>query len=150
MALKPSFNRDEINRHCDRFLESVENRQVKAFAHMGERCVLKAVLSGTYVDQTGNLRASIGYTVFKDGQAVLSQYQETGEANAATKARQLAENVAKQYPKGILLVVVAGMNYAIYVEAKGLDVLTSAEQLAQQELPRMLSDLTENINQMFE
>ena len=49
----------------------------KAFAHMGERCVLKAVLAGTYVDRTGNLRASIGYSVFKDGQAVLSQYQET-------------------------------------------------------------------------
>lgn len=150
MAMKPSFNRDDINRHCDRFLESVEERQVKLFAHMGEKCVIEAVLSGAYVDQTGNLRASIGYTVFKDGQAVLSQYQETGEANAATKARQLAENVAKQYPKGILLVVVAGMNYAVYVEAKGYNVLTSAEQKAQQELPRMLADLTQNINQMFE
>jgi len=41
---------------------------------------------------------------------------------------------------------VAGMNYAIYLEAKGRDVLTSAEQLAQQELPRMLSELVSNIN----
>jgi len=73
MAMKPSFNRDDINRQCDRFLESVEERQVKVFDHMGEKCVIEADLSGAYVDQTGNLRASIGYTVFKDGQVRLTE-----------------------------------------------------------------------------
>ena len=48
------------------------------------------------------------------------------------------------------LVVVAGMNYAAYVEAKGYNVLSSAEHLAERELPRMLDKLITNIKRAAE
>jgi len=68
-------------------------------------------------------------------------------AEGVATGRMIAEKIGDRYQgKGLVLVVVAGMNYAIYLEAKGRDVLTSAEQLAQQELPRMLSELVSNIN----
>lgn len=51
----------------------------------------------------------------------------------------IAEKVGKE-TKGVALVVVAGMNYAAYVEAKGYNVLSSAEHLAERELPRMLEN----------
>ena len=44
-------------------------------------------------------------------------------------------------PKGIVLIVVAGMNYARYVEKMGLNVLDSSEMLAKKLVPRMLKDL---------
>ena len=37
------------------------------------------------------------------------------------------------------------MSYASYVEKNGKDVLTSAEQLAERELPKMLEELKSNI-----
>ena len=43
--------------------------------------------------------------------------------------------------KGIVLIVVAGMNYARYVEKMGLNVLDSSEMLAKKLVPRMLKDL---------
>ena len=38
-----------------------------------------------------------------------------------------ARAIAAEYPEGITLVVVAGMDYASIVNAKGFDVLDSAE-----------------------
>jgi hypothetical protein len=42
------------------------------------------------------------------------------------------------------------MNYAVHVESKGRDVITSAEQLAKRELPKMLAKLVENIKRAAE
>ena len=50
--------------------------------------------------------------------------------------------VISQYPKGFVLVVVAGMKYASYVEARNYNVLTSAELLAEREIPRLLKELS--------
>ena len=61
----------------------------------------------------------------------------------------LAEAVGKE-TTDVSLVVVAGMNYATYVEAKGKNVLSSAEHLAQRELPKMLEKLTSNIQKATE
>lgn len=100
--------------------------------------------------QTGALLSSTGYMIFVDGVALHSQFDAASgaESNAAQngiKAGQaLAEKVGKN-TKGVALVVVAGMNYAAYVEAKGYNVLSSAEHLAQRELPRMLEKLISNI-----
>ncbi|MGV4578106.1 hypothetical protein ACQ1R5_10635 [Ornithobacterium rhinotracheale] len=46
-----------------------------------------------------------------------------------------------KYPRGYVLVVVAGMNYALYVESKGYNVLSTAEQLAEREVPRLLNEI---------
>ena len=53
----------------------------------------------------------------------------------------LAERLAGEYPTGIVLIVVAGMKYAIYVADRGYDVLDSAEDLARREIPKMLEKL---------
>ena len=72
------------------------------------------------------------------------------------KRRQKVSNPGKQSPKvgketkGVALVVVAGMNYAAYVEARGKNVLSSAEHLAERELPRMLEKLITNIKRAAE
>ena len=63
--------------------------------------------------------------------------------------QSIAEKVGKE-TKGVALVVVAGMNYAAYVEARGYNVLSSAEHLAERELPRMLEKLITNIKRAAE
>ena len=59
--------------------------------------------------------------------------------------QRLALGIAKNYPEGYTLIVVAGMDYAVYVESKGRDVLTSAESEAGKLIGRELADLVKNI-----
>jgi hypothetical protein len=54
-----------------------------------------------------------------------------GESEGAKAGKKLAREAAKKFPIGIALIVTAGMHYASYVEAKGYDVLASAETVAE-------------------
>lgn len=154
MAIRPTFSSADVDRHMTNFLNTIEKRQVKRLQYLGEMCIerardLKPPVS--FMDQTGNLRSSIGYMVFKDGVAVHESFELVKEGQEGIKAAQkLCREIGSRRKKGIMLVVVAGMNYAIYVEAKGLDVLTSAEHLAEKELPKMIKDLVSNIKKATE
>ncbi|MCE5321301.1 MAG: hypothetical protein LLF93_09425 [Bacteroidales bacterium] len=100
-----------------------------------------------FTDQTGNLRSSIGYAVFKNGVAIHESFTPVLEGSEGAKTGQaLAKRVGAKYTEGIALVVTAGMNYAVYLESQGRDVLTSAESLAKQELPKLVEELKKNIN----
>jgi hypothetical protein len=117
----------------DEIKASVEAKMrviVNTLCYVGERCIIEARDAGTYQDQTGNLRSSIGYAVVWDGKVVqrdcidkvLQGDQGISEGNAF-----LSQCIKKRKRKGIVLIVTAGMNYAEYVEAKGFNVLSSAE-----------------------
>lgn len=158
MGIRPKFTKEDVKRRFDRFLQVVEKRQIERLQALGEECVTHARLippERGFTDRTGNLRSSIGYVLFKDGQAIHDNFQEVNGpegGNAATaigESKALADRVVKRHPKGICLVVTAGMNYAVHVEAKGRDVLTSAEHLAMQRLPKMVQEMVENINKTF-
>ena len=61
----------------------------------------------------------------------------------------MAQEVGSSHKEGYTLVVVAGMNYAVHVESKGRDVLTSAEKQAEKLIARELADLITNIKNAF-
>lgn len=153
MGIKPNFTRADVQKRLDAFLAMVRKKQIAQLQRLGEMCLIEARNNKGYMMQTGALLSSTGYTIFVDGVALHSQFDAASgaESNAAQngiKAGQaLAEKVGKN-TKGIALVVVAGMNYAAYVEAKGYNVLSSAEHLAQRELPRMLEKLVQTINKV--
>lgn len=139
---------NDIRKRFDNFLTEVDKMQIEILQELGEKCVLHArglPPEQGFHDQTGNLRSSMGYVVFKDGVAVHEGYEQVKEGSEGVQAGRKLANQVGQNTKGIVLVVTAGMNYATYVEAKGRDVLASAEILAQQEFPRMLDELIGNI-----
>ena len=118
-------------------------------------CLVEARTNKGYMMQTGALLSSTGYEVFVDGVAIHSQFDAASgaESNAAETGIKSGQSIAETIGKGtngIALVVVAGMNYAAYVEAKGYNVLSSAEHLAERELPRMLEKLISNIKRAAE
>lgn len=150
MGITPKFNQGIVRERFDKFIEAIERAQIKRLKYLGELCVKHAreiPASTGFTDQTGNLRSSIGYMVFKNGVAVHEGYLQVKEGGEGIQSgKNLAMKVGAKYTEGIALVVTAGMNYAVYLEAKGRDVLTSAESLAKQELPKMVEDLKKNIN----
>lgn len=85
-------------------------------------------------DVTGNLRSSIGYSIYLNGR-LMSQSFNGKTAEGVQKGHSYADAISKQYPTGWLLVVVAGMSYAIEVESRGRDVLSSAENLVFLKMP---------------
>ena len=91
-----------------------------------------------FKDRTANLRSSIGYAVYLDGKQLTSSYSGTPEG---TKQGEALADKAGAKTTGYALVVTAGMYYAVYVESKGRDVLTSAEQHAADWLQAELDDI---------
>ena len=143
--------------------ENLKQRCIDTFCYVGERCVSEARKAGEYNDITGNLRSSIGYVVLANGKTYQYGKPKTFRGSMKVKnakgrlvrsrgnegvkeAQNVLENLAKEfaakYPKGIVLIVSAGMKYAIYVEEyHNLNVLTSAELLADELVPRLLLQL---------
>lgn len=150
MGITPKFNQGIVRERFDKFIEAIERAQIRRLQYLGEMCVKHArevPASAGFTDQTGNLRSSIGYMIFKNGVAIHESYPQIKEGNeGVVKGQTLAKKVGAKYIEGVALVATAGMHYAVYLEAKGRDVLTSAELLAKQELPKMIEDLKKNIN----
>ena len=155
MAIKPNFTKDDVRKRFDAFLNEIEKKQIARLQILGEMCLVEARTNKGYMMQTGALLSSTGYEVFVDGVAIHSQFDAASgaESNAAETGIKSGQNIAETIGKGtrgIALVVVAGMNYAAYVEAKGYNVLSSAEHLAERELPRMLEKLISKIKRAAE
>lgn len=137
-------------------IQRIDTALTMALCELGEKCVNHARDLDPVVgfnDVTGNLRSSMGYVVYRNGRPVKADFvQKSGPEGDGSKGLQVGESLAKEiaskYPKGYVLVVVAGMNYAVYVESKNRDVLTSAEKLAERELPKILKQLRNNVRKM--
>lgn len=161
MAIKAGFTIDELRAQFGHFLDVVEEKQIQRLQKVGEQCVEKArnvPLPTGFEDQTGNLRSSIGYGIYKDGVAVVQSTFEQVTAkkpnegdvyDGAERGKAYCNSIGER-TTGITLVCVAGMHYAVYVESKGRDVLTSAEQFAEERLPIELEKLIENIKRAAE
>ena len=149
MSIEPQFNIDDVRKRCNMFLEAVEDAQITRLQRLGEMCVNEARNNKGYMMQTGALMSSTGYMIFQDGVAIHDNFVQTGvDSSAMAKGEKKGRALAQakgEMTKGIALVCVAGMNYAVYVESHGYNVLKSAETLAERELPKMLSQLISNI-----
>jgi hypothetical protein len=144
MALKATFTMNDVKRRLQDGIDTIEKAIIQRLMYLGERCLIECRTHHTYTDQTGNLTASMGYIVVANGR-IITESPFSGGQEGSKKGEALASELALKHPTGFVLYVVAGMNYAAYVEAKGYNVLTTSEQLAERELPRMLKALTKNI-----
>lgn len=139
MAIKkgmiPMFRNEDISKGLDDNIEDIEQNTVKVFQFVGEGFINDYRSLRTYRDQTGNLRASGGYTIAVD--AKVEEDNNTGDTpTGKQKAASLGRRLAKG--KGVVLVGVAGMEYAADVEARGKDVLTGPAIIAQQKLKELM------------
>lgn len=133
----------EIDRFVEAEVERLKNALVYNLCAVGEQVLNTARLTNSYKDRTGNLRSSIGYVVAVNGEIVrMSPFDVVKEGGEGTKGgKDYAMKLINDFPQGIVLIVVAGMNYASYVSAKGYDVLDSSELLADRLVPQMLGQL---------
>lgn len=144
MGITPRFTSADFNNALARRIAAIELAIENRLKYLGEICLIEMRTNKGYMDQTGNLTSSMGYIVVIRGRIATSAGFDGKAAGSAT-GHSFASSLASKHPNGYALYVVAGMNYAAYVEAKGRNVITSAEILAERQLPIMLAQLKANI-----
>lgn len=143
MPIKLVTPKSEIDAYIDRKIENARQAIIDRLCYIGSLCINEAREHGDYNNPTGNLRSSIGYEVVVDGQVYEKAIVEM--TKNGTEGRKEADaflnRLAEKHLTGICLIVVAGMSYAVYVEGRGKNVLTSAELLAERMVPQLLEQI---------
>lgn len=134
MPIKRITSVSTTNKYLEKRIEENNRRLLQQLQYVGESCLIKARTDGSYTDQTGNLRNSIGY-VIADNRSIVSTagFSQNGEDGKKTATQKAVDTKGDN----MVLVVASGMNYASYVAAKGYDVLDSAELI----VPRLMKQL---------
>lgn len=141
----------EVNAYLKAEADRIHRLTVRALSYLGEKCVTLArdrAPELSWIDRSGNLRSSIGYIITYQGNIIkYSDFRQVKQGSEGTKTgREFAEEIAKQLSSEYALVVVAGMNYAEYVEAMdNKDVLATPELFANREWPKMFERLKKQI-----
>lgn len=152
MGISANFNINDIDATFKALLAEVDRQLIESLTRVGEEAVKLAKMippERGFKDRTGNLRSSIGYVVLVDGKPVNVAFAAVKGGHAGVnEGQRLALQVGSK-TEGYALVIVAGMNYAVHVESKGRDVLTSAEKFAEKEVAKHLADLVTNIKNAF-
>lgn len=135
-GLTPLWKKSDIRKLFDKLGERAEFVIMDLLQRTGEEFVKIARLEGNYIDHTGNLRSSIGYVIVKDGSIAgrnfqVSEQAGTDKQTGRREGEQLAMDLVKTFSKGYVMIGVAGMKYAVFVEAmENKDVLTRAADKA--------------------
>jgi len=143
MPIRRTTSDSEVSGYIEEKTQRFRQACINAFIYVGERAVRESRQNHRYKDQTGNLTSSVGYCVLEDGKVVSESSFDVVNSGTqgSTEGREFLHRLISEHSDGIVLILVAGMEYAAYVEAKNLNVLDSAEQLAERELPRLFKDL---------
>ncbi len=139
MPIQPLTPIEAIKAQIQKNIAKNERVVIRNLRYVGEQCVNYAREHGTYTDQTGNLRSSVGYILVKNGTIIDASMIELNTAQQ--EAQKFIDELVRNYSHGIVLIVVAGMNYAASVEARGYDVITGSELEAGRLVPKMMKQL---------
>lgn len=154
MAIKCKTQLSEIKDYISRSVERIDKVVIRNLQRLGEECVIyvkNRTGEESWYDQTGNLRSSIGYVIAMDGKIVRTGgfSQVLNGSEGPTEGKQFAKELAEANPGNYVLIVVAGMNYASYVEdMENKDVLASASLFAERKLPNMIRRIDEQISKI--
>ena len=126
-----------INDSIKAFQNNLEKAIIVQLQMLGEELAKYAKDQHNYQDQTGNLTNSIGYAVVRQGK-ILTYGGENQPGEGAAEGLKVAQQMAATLPNSFSLIIVAGMNYAAYVEAKGYNVILPAQLKAMKDFPEAM------------
>ena len=153
LKITSGFSQQSIDKILNDWTGNIIKVIIKRLAFIGEDFIVNARGNNTYKDQTGNLRSSIGYAIFYNGEQIADAFPGTDKNGLThdegkTKAIALAQNIADRFPNGFVLVCVAGMHYAAAVESKGFDVITNSSIIAKDDLLKAVAALNSKIEKI--
>lgn len=144
MGMIRQFGDGYITKQVQYFQQQVELAMKLLLQEFGEKLVAFAKDTHTYTDRTGNLTNSISYAIVRHKEILYYNEVQREEANAA--ALKVAMKMAESLSDAYSLIVVAGMNYAAFVESRGYNVILPAELKAKQEFTNKVKLLIDRVN----
>lgn len=143
MGIKAAIPQSEVNKVLREEVERQRRVLIRTMLYCAEEITNAARSTNSYTDRTGNLRSSVGCIVVVDGRIIQEYGFEIVKqgSQGITDGKEYAYSLAKQFPKGVAIIAVAGKEYASYVADKGYDVLDSAEELAKKVINMSLKEL---------
>ena len=133
-----------------------KREQMIAFLNMrlmqlAEEAVTYSKENKGYQDRTANLKNSISFALYFDGELVTSavgnipkaEEAEGGQGAVSAALDAYAQKDGVVAPKGYSLVIVAGMNYGRYVEDKGYNVLHLTKYYLKDEMKKVFEEVME-------
>ena len=145
IKITPAFTQADIQKDIDAYMDRVNRVTISEINAVGLKFVTEArdkmKSQGGFDDQTGNLRSSIGYIIVYDGQIVREDFNHGGGPIGQKEGKQFAEYQAALNPNGYVLITVAGMEYASFVEAKNYDVITGSTLNANSDMRKVWANV---------
>lgn len=138
-----------------RVYETLQEQIIIQLQYLGQECVSRIRRRGqseSWIDRTGNLRSSIGSAVYENGKKKLSTAFESvfGGHEGSEAGKRMIDALAKEYSQTYAMVVVAGMDYASYVEnMNGKDVLASTRLWAESVIGERIEDALHNAEEII-
>ncbi|EKY02116.1 hypothetical protein HMPREF9134_00502 [Porphyromonas catoniae F0037] len=121
----------EFTEFMDDFRKDTINGILEDLKFIAQGCYDEAMRRKSFTNDSGALSSSIGWAISLDGNIVYSGGLVSigqGGSVGQSQGRKAIDELARG--NGIKLILVAGMDYASEVEARGFDVNTSGELLA--------------------
>ena len=145
----------ELRAMLKKELEKNIHAVITMLQYVGEKVVngVRDESLSNWKDRTGNLRSSVGYVVSVDGKPLnFYGFQQVDGPLRGTKEdpgynpetqKEYARTLCSLYPEGIALIIVAGMEYAYYVER-----LENKTVLAQGEIEgkKLINEMIQKLN----
>jgi hypothetical protein len=157
MGIEVHMDMREIRAMLEREAQKHIQRTIALLQYVGETVVnqIRTGQISNWIDRTGNLRSSIGYVITLDGQPIETggfkivagpERIEKGAGlvlNGASEGEEYARQLAMIYSKGIALIVVAGMEYASYVEKRDNKTVLAQGEI---EAEKLVTDMIRQLN----
>lgn len=142
----------ELQNRLATMAEAVNIRLEVELRHLGEDAITHAKENKGYKDHSSNLKNSISYALYKDGELVSQIIGQIPKPDATKEGQsQVSDNLTRfalekdvVAPKGYTLIVVAGMNYGAPVEAKGYNVLYLTQKWMHDRMLEILKEVLED------
>lgn len=142
LGFSSNFNAADFKSGISLKVERINQALTQILTEVGRDAVIDGKGTETYTDRTGNLRNSIAYGVARNGVQAGDQITQVTVGDGTNAGAALVESVIEQKKESThVLAIVAGMNYAPYVEARGFDVLTSAIEIAKAKFGTQMNEL---------
>ena len=138
-----------------RVYETLQEQIIIQLQYLGQECVSRIRGRGqseSWIDRTGNLRSSIGSAVYENGKKKLATAFESvfGGQEGSEAGKRMIDALAKEYSQTYAMGVVAGMDYASYVEnMNGKDVLASTRLWAESVIGERIEDALHNAEEII-
>lgn len=134
-------NTKEVQAYLKRESVKIEKALVYSLEYFATELENHAKENGEYQDQTSNLRNSKGSVLLKDREPIT--YAGLSSGTDGDKAgMEFLNSLIPSAPMGFVVLVVAGMEYAAYVEdIYNLNVLQKTKLKAVKEMPELIKKI---------